>query len=170
MENNYRIRIANEEDLKTAVLIANKGREIMSSNSNPQWDKGYPQKDLLKFDIQLSRLYFVYDEINYDEILGMVVFQKEKDMEYEKETFWEDTYPYISIHRLVSLKKGVGQFVFNEAIALAKRENKSLRIDTHPKNIKMQRLIDYFGFVKKGSFHQEEFIDGCDAIAYELSL
>lgn len=166
--NEFKIRVANKEDLQMAIVIADKGRAIMNNRSNPQWNTGYPEAALLSYDIDLSRLYFAYDEKFPKEILGMAVFQKEKDFEYEQETFWELEGDYICIHRLVSLKKGIGKFIIGEGLALAKKESKCVRIDTHPKNIPMQRLIESFGFIKKGSFYQVGYIDGAYALAFEL--
>ncbi len=164
----FRLRVATESDLKTAKDIADKGRAIMNKRDNPQWDTGYPWEDLLLEDIKLNRLYFAYDNCSPSDILGMAVFQKEKDPDYEGECFWAFNEPYICIHRLVSLQKGIGKFIISEGIALAKRESKCVRIDTHPKNIHMQRLISSFDFHLRGSFYQEGYIDGAYALAYEL--
>jgi RimJ/RimL family protein N-acetyltransferase len=69
---------------------------------------------------------------------------------------------------LVSLYKGIGRFIISEGLALAKSENKCVRIDTHPKNISMQGLIKSFDFIVRGSFYQAEYIDGAYALAFEL--
>jgi ribosomal protein S18 acetylase RimI-like enzyme len=140
----------------------------MQDRDNPQWDTGYPQLALLIEDIKHSRLYFAYDEVDPLNIIGMAVFQKEKDSEYEKENFWKLDGDYICIHRLVSIKKGLGKFILSEGLKLAKKEGKFVRIDTHPKNIPMQSLIRSFGFTVCGSFYQAEYIDGVDAIAFEI--
>lgn len=158
--------VAGEEQL--ASTIGDKGRTIMQSRSNPQWDTGYPQIEVLIEDIELKRLYFAFDDFNPDDIIGMAVFQKQKDEGYEKETFWKLNDDYLCIHRLVSLKKSVGRFIISEGLKIAKKENKVVRIDTHPKNLPMQSLISSFGFVKCGSFYQPEYIDGLYALAFEL--
>lgn len=164
----YKIRLAHAGEEELAVKIGDKGRIIMQDRDNPQWDTGYPQIDLLVEDIKLGRLYFAYDDSNPSEIIGMAVFQKEKDREYEMETFWKLVDEYICIHRLVSLKKGIGKFIIAEGLKLAKEEGKVVRIDTHPKNKPMQSLIRSFGFKECGSFYQAEYIDGLYAIAFEL--
>ena len=163
-----KLRKAIEGEEKKALEIGNLGRKIMQSRSNPQWDTGYPQIDLLTEDIKIGRLYFAFDNNNSEEILGMAVFQEEKDAGYEAESFWTLKGDYISIHRLVALKNGVGRFLIKEGLKLAKSDNKIVRIDTHPKNKAMRKLIESCGFTSCGSFYQEEYIDGLYAIAYEL--
>ena len=168
INNMFKIRLAVKGDEERAAKIGNQGRVIMQNIGNPQWDTGYPQLERLIEDIELSRLYFAYDDEEPLNILGMAVFQKEKDTEYEKENFWKLNDNYISIHRLVSLKKGIGKFIISEGLQLAKEEGKVVRIDTHPKNIPMLSLISFFGFCSCGSFYQAEYIDGVDAIAFEI--
>lgn len=163
----YKLRLAVTGEEEKAAKIGDKGRAIMQGKDNPQWDTGYPELDLLTYDIKLSRLYFAYDDVDPLNILGMAVFQKEKDKEYEQENFWLLKNDYISIHRLVSLKKGIGRFIITEGLNLAKEESKVVRIDTHPKNIPMQALICSLGFNKCGSFYQSGYIDCLDALAYE---
>jgi len=164
----FKLRKAIEGEAQKALEIGNIGRKIMQNRSNPQWDTGYPRIDLLIEDIKIGRLYFACDSNNLEVILGMAVFQEEKDAGYEAEDFWVLKGDYISIHRLVALKKGVGRFLINEGLQFAKSKNKIVRIDTHPKNKTMRKLIESFGFASCGSFYQKEYIDGAYAIAYEL--
>jgi GNAT superfamily N-acetyltransferase len=164
----FKIRLAVTGEEDKATKIGDKGRSLMQNIGNPQWDTGYPQLERLIEDIELSRLYFAYDDEEPFNIIGMAVFQKEKDTEYEAENFWKLNDDYISIHRLVSLKKGIGKFIISEGMKLAKEEGKLVRIDTHPKNFPMLSLIRSFGFSSCGNFYQAEYIDGVDAIAFEI--
>ncbi|MCF7924109.1 MAG: GNAT family N-acetyltransferase, partial [Candidatus Izimaplasma sp.] len=89
----------------------------------------------------------------------------ENDPPY-KEIKWEG-HNSLVIHRiLVDPKyqnKGIGKSLFNKAIELTKRGNyQSLKVDTHPDNIKMQRLIKSMGFKYVG------YIKSINRLAYEL--
>ncbi|MGH4037552.1 MAG: N-acetyltransferase family protein [Sphaerochaeta sp.] len=163
----FNIRKAVEGEEKIALKISDAGRAIMQKRNNPQWDTGYPFEDMLIEDIEKERLYFVFEE-DPSSVVGMAVFQKEKDEDYEDEKFWKYDCPYLSIHRLVSLKKGAGRFLIEEGMKIAEDLKRSVRIDTHPKNIAMQSLIKSLGFEERGSFAQPFYIDGADAIAFEI--
>lgn len=162
---NYNIRLAKKEDVVECRKLADFANELMLSRGNPQWSCGYPQIEILYNDVELKRLYVVEDN---EELVAMIVIQKEKDDTYEKYNFWTDG-PYISVHRIVSKRSGLGRYLINMAIEEAKKIGVNVRLDTHVKNIDMQKLVKSLGFILVGETDQK-YIDKTLALTYELIL
>lgn len=83
---------------------------------------------------------------------------------------------YATIHRsAVALNhqgKNLSGFLFSEVASMAKKESAvSIRIDTHPDNITMQKTLENSGFVKCGEFYISEGDEAGDLrYAYELLI
>ncbi len=160
---NYNIRKAIESDVIGCRLLADYANELMLKRNNPQWSCGYPQIEILYDDVKKEQLYVAYEG---NELIGMVVIQKSKDEIYEKYDFWSDG-PYLSVHRIVSKRSGLGKYFINMAIDMAKEIGANVRLDTHIKNVHMQELVKSLGFVEVGETEQG-YIDNTLAITYEL--
>jgi len=160
---NYNIRKAIESDVIGCRLLADYANELMLKRNNPQWSCGYPQIEILYDDVKKEQLYVAYEG---NELIGMVVIQKSKDEIYEKYDFWSDG-PYLSVHRIVSKRSGLGKYFINMAIDMAKEIGANVRLDTHKKNVHMQELVKSLGFVEVGETEQG-YIDNTLAITYEL--
>ncbi|MGD1822074.1 MAG: GNAT family N-acetyltransferase [Pleomorphochaeta sp.] len=161
----YKIRKATKEDVINCRKLADFANELMIKRNNPQWSCGYPEIEILYKDVEIGQL-FVAEE--NDELVGMVAIQKRKDDIYENYDFWSEG-PYISIHRVVSKRSGLGRVLINMGIEMAKEIGANVRIDTHIKNIKMQALIESLGFSYVGKTEQN-YIDKTLAITYELVI
>ncbi|NCD05403.1 MAG: GNAT family N-acetyltransferase [Spirochaetia bacterium] len=162
---NYNIRKATQSDVIGCRLLADYANELMLKRNNPQWSCGYPEIEILYDDVKKEQLYVAYEE---NELIGMVVIQKSKDKIYEKYDFWSEG-PYLSVHRIVSKRSGLGKYFINMAIDMAKEIGANVRLDTHIKNIHMQELVKSLGFVEVGETEQG-YIDNTLAITYELVL
>lgn len=162
---NYNIRKATLSDVKECRLLADYANELMLKRNNPQWSCGYPEIEILYDDVKKEQLYVAFEN---NELIGMVVIQKSKDDIYEKYNFWSDG-PYISVHRIVSKRSGLGKYFLNMAIDMAKEIGANVRLDTHIKNIHMQALVESLNFVVVGETEQG-YIDNTLAITYELVL
>lgn len=162
---NYNIRIAQKEDVIECRKLADFANQLMLSRGNPQWSCGYPQIEILYNDVEKKQLYVVEEN---NELIAMIVIQKEKDENYEKYNFWTKG-KYISVHRIVSKRSGLGKYLLNIAIDMAKEIGANVRLDTHIKNIHMQRLVESLNFVKVGETDQN-YIDNTLAPTYELVL
>ncbi len=162
---NYNIRKATQSDVIGCRLLADYANELMLKRNNPQWSCGYPEIEILFDDVKKEQLYVAYEE---NELIGMVVIQKSKDEIYEKYDFWSEG-PYLSVHRIVSKRSGLGKYFINMAIDMAKEIGANVRLDTHIKNIHMQELVKSLGFVEVGETEQG-YIDNTLAITYELVL
>jgi RimJ/RimL family protein N-acetyltransferase len=161
----YKIRKATYDDIDECMELAHFANQLMLSRNNPQWDRGYPTVEILKKDVDKNQLIIALEN---DEIVAMMALLEEKDEIYEKYDFWTEG-PYISVHRLVSKRRGLGKRFLTLAIDRAKEIGTNVRIDTHVKNVHMQRLIESLDFQKVGEVDQN-YIDHSLAISYELIL
>ncbi len=159
----YNIRKAKKDDVVECRKLADFANELMLSRNNPQWSCGYPEIEILYNDVKLQQLYVVHDK---DELVGMIAIQEIKDDIYEKYNFWSEG-EYISVHRIVSKRSNLGKYLIQMAIDMAKEKGVNVRIDTHVKNIHMQKLIESLGFVLVGETEQN-YIDKTLALTYEL--
>jgi RimJ/RimL family protein N-acetyltransferase len=138
------IRLTEEKDIPAVLGIYDQARVFMKENGNPtQWTTGAPDKASLSRDLERRVSYVVWDngvivgtfalitpDPNYGEIRGR----------------WLNEEPYIAIHRMASIKRGVGTFVLTEVCS----KYKNVRIDTHRDNVPMRNLLRKMGFVHCG--------------------
>lgn len=158
------IRKSKKEDINEILSIYSSARKYMAENNNPnQWKDGYPQKELIEFDIENRNSYVL---IENNKIAGTFSFIIGEDKTYQKiiNGAWNQNKLYGTIHRLASdgKVKGVAKACFD----FCKSKIDYFRIDTHPNNLTMQNAISKYGFKKCGNiFVKDESI----RIAYDFS-
>lgn len=151
-------------DIERLRFIAGEIREQMKKANLKQWLGNYPDYQDFYNDYQLNGL-FVY-ELDAG-IVGSISILKENDPPY-KEIEWEG-FESIVIHRIMIdpdfQRKGLAEKLFKFAIDYGRKNGyQSLKIDTHPENQKMQKLIGKFNFKYKG------YIKSINRLAYEIML
>ena len=104
-----------------------------------QWQKGYPSREIWENDIKSQQAWVA---IEGNLVLGAFAFQTAPD-------------PYASMHRVcvadTAKGKGVAGKMFAFGFEMARQLGfNSLRIDTHPGNLPMQRALSKSGFVYCG--------------------
>lgn len=144
------IRAARVLELEEIMQIYSSAREFMRAQGNPdQWWSGYPQKELIKSDIERGRCHVVIDG---ESILAVFYAALENDPTYLKiyGGEWGSELPYGVIHRVAvspsARGRGVAGFIFSHMEEKFGR----IRIDTHENNIPMQRALTKAGFVRRG--------------------
>ena len=145
-----KIRKAIENDLERCLEIYANAREYMRENGNPdQWGTEYPYDYLIKEDIELGRLYVV----DCDGVVeGVFLMESGPDETYlEIEGEWLNNEPYYVIHRIAS--SGNAKGVVNLAVEYALQFTKNVRIDTHEKNLTMQKVLTKIGFKHCGTIY-----------------
>ncbi len=160
------IRNTVEADIPAIMEIYARARRFMAEHGNPhQWgDTNWPPEALIRADIEAGKSYvceadgkaaavFFYD-------CGEDIEPTYRDIE---DGAWEKTSPYGVVHRIASAGncKGAGE----ACIRWAYEQCAHLRIDTHPDNLPMQRLLSKLGFTKRGIIHVVE--DDYPRFAYE---
>lgn len=161
-----KFRLAISEDLNEICEILKD--VIKHKNEGMNWTELYPNRDVLKIDIDNKHLYVLEDK----EILGVVVLNSIEDPNY-KNIIWENNENYLVVHRIFTAYKtrgkGYGKILIEKSIELAIKTNlKSIRLDTFSKNISAQEFYKKQGFKYKGSINLQGK-DG-DFYCYELLI
>ncbi len=159
------IRQSTSEDLPRLLEIYESARSFMAQSGNPtQWGNTWPPAYLLKQDIQSGRSYVcLHDE----QVVGTFFFDYGKDIEPTYAVItggkWQNDSPYGVIHRLAGdgSVKGIGAYCIHWCYAQCHH----LRVDTHPDNQVMQRLLIKLGFTRCGIIHVVQ--DNMPRIAFE---
>ncbi|HKL47860.1 MAG TPA: GNAT family N-acetyltransferase, partial [Candidatus Izemoplasmatales bacterium] len=125
------------------------------------WLGDYPNAAHFKADLKSHGLYVYLDK---GQIIGSISILQENDPPYQA-IQWHRQLSLV-IHRFMvdpnHQKKGVGIALFEHAIQLTTIKHQSLKVDTHPDNVKMQKLI------LKMNFEYMGYLSSINRLAYEL--
>lgn len=151
----FAYRKAKTEDLNEIMRIYTSAQAFMEANDNPQWGKGFPDENDVKCGIVGGVLYAVTAP---DGEIAAVFSAVGYDRDYDNiNGGWLSDGKYLAVHRVASAEKyrgkGAAKFIVNcAAIEIAKvRKCKSVRMDTHAKNIPMRSLLTSQGFTECGT-------------------
>ena len=155
------IKKANLSQLPPIMAIYENARRFMAQSGNPdQWGTTHPTEEMIRQDIQQGNCHVLMDG---EEILAVFYFAVESDPTYGYiEGAWLNDAPYGVIHRIAVGENGRGVAAACFAFALERCEN--LRIDTHEKNLPMQRCLAKNGFTRCGIIYLK---NGDPRIAYQ---
>jgi len=141
------------DEINRVMEIIEDARELLKLEGNGQWQFGYPNRNDLIDDINLSRLYGVY----FNDILISVcaISGYEEAYHHLYEGKWLSNLEYLVMHRVAISKdyrgKGLGHHIFYLFDEVSKEMGiKSLRIDTHENNHIMRHLMESHGFIYCG--------------------
>jgi len=149
------LRKTRPEELDEVMRILAGARDFMHSRRIPQWDNGYPSRELISADMHRGDSYVLEEP---GALLGVCTVTLLPDPSYAAltEGAWlcADE-PYAALHRVAvnpaCRGRGIGREIFSHAEALARELGvTSLRGDTHPQNKLMRRLFDASGFTLCG--------------------
>ncbi|MBO0476093.1 GNAT family N-acetyltransferase [Vagococcus sp. DIV0080] len=151
----YSVRLGKENDLEQILAVIDSGRKQLASRNIPQWRNNEgPNKAVIMTDLQLEEGYVLLED---KEIVGYGTITKGKQEGYEpiKNGEWLGEEAYVSLHRIAikeTIKeRGKGQFLLSYLILEAQKQGYTdIRIDTHPLNIPMQKVIQKAGFNFRG--------------------
>lgn len=166
--------IAKTEHLEEMCRITNEAKEQLKRLGLDQWQKGYPSREVWEEDIKNQCTWLAVEE---NKILGIFAFQTTPDVSYgEIEGEWLTDREYASMHRVCvsddSKGKGVAGKMFAYGFEMAKKLGFfSMRIDTHPENIPMQKALGKAGFQACGTIYLKGGCeDGDPRVAFEKIL
>ncbi len=151
-------------DVPAVAKLAVKTRLHMLSIGLQQWPGNYPDQARFQNDYEQNALFLYFEE---DKILGSISLLPDDESAYREIQWFKDH--SLVIHRLIvdpdRQRQGIGQKLFAFAIAKAQEEGyASVKVDTHPDNLRMQALIKRMGFVDVG------YLSGINRLAYEYVL
>lgn len=164
------IRKANVNDFNEVYDILLMGRELHRRLNINQWTISFFTREEILAIIDKFYLYI----IDY-KIAGVMYINRGYDKDYNRidDGNWlNNDSEYMVIHRVAVHEdyygRGIATRLISFAIEEAKREGlKSIRIDTHPDNLPMQKTISKHSFKKCGII----YIDGkYERYAYEMLL
>lgn len=169
-----KIKHANLSDIIQIMEVISDAKNLLKNSGSPQWNTDdYPSKETFINDINNNVLYALWDNST---LVGVMACLKGIDENYEKiKGHWISDGPYLSIHRIAIRKEYYhtksSHQLMAYAINLAKESNcKSIKVDTHPLNIPMQKLLLHFNFVHCGTITLiRSKIDNL-RLAYELII
>jgi len=163
-----RLRKSRENDLKYIIEIINEAKEFLKESKIDQWQQGYPNEEVILKDIENQHSYVLEDD---NKIIGTVAlsFDGEETYDLIYDGKWISNNEYAVIHRIAASKKcnikGIGTEIIKniEKICIDKGiEN--IKIDTHEKNLVMQKLLEKNNFKYCGVIYLE---DKAKRIAFE---
>ena len=159
------IRKARQADLPRILEIYGVAREFMVKTGNPrQWARrNWPPEALISRDIQEEKCHVCVEN---HRIIAVFYYHFGSDIDptYRKieGPGWRFAGPYGVVHRIAAEQgHGAGRFCLQWAM----KQAGSLRIDTHPDNRVMQKLLESLGFERRGIIHVQE--DNDPRIAFE---
>ena len=159
------IRMTTPDDLPRVLAIYEHAREQMRRNGNPtQWGASWPPEPLLREDVRVGRSYLVVDGA---EICGVFVFFVGEDETYRKiDGAWLNDERYGVLHRIASA--GIRPGVLRAALDFCEARVDNMRVDTHPDNAIMRKLLTRFGYTPCGIIYVRE--DSYPRIAFQKKL
>lgn len=166
--------LAKMEYLEQMCEITEQAKAQIRRMGFDQWQKGNPSREGWIQDIEEGNAWALVDG---EEVLGLFTFFTTPDPAYAviEEGAWltGDDSPYAAMHRVCVSDKCKGQGMvgkmFAKVFELAKEHGMpSVRIDTHPENVPMQRALKKAGFEYCGKIYLKGGMeDGALRIAFE---
>ena len=172
------------DDIDRILEIIEKAKAELKKMGLDQWQKGYPNREVIESDVKKGISYVLEETAENNEnseekvsgkIVGTIVLSPEREEPYSKiEGKWiTDDDDYMVVHRLAVdsdvKNKGLATKIleFSEGVCI---ENKilSLKADTHENNEPMKRLLVKNGFSFCGLIYLDREPDlGAKRTAYE---
>ena len=171
------LRRATKADLPAILTIINEAKVYLKEQGINQWQAGYPTNQDIEKDIEQQISYVLMVD---GQIAGTAALWPDNDVNYDdiQEGSWRGNPDdkYMSIHRIAISSKFRGQRLsekmmqglFTISSLLGYDE---VRVDTHPLNKGMQKVITNNGFEYRGiiDFIDENEVDN-KRFAYQLYL
>lgn len=163
-------RPTQQEDIPAVMGIVRQAQAYLKSQGIDQWQNGYPNGEVIAQDIAAGESYVLLKD---GQVVGTTVisFRPEKNYEVIYEGNWLSDAPCAVIHRICVDDALKGQGLSGRMIAEAEAQCQergvaSIKVDTHRKNLSMQRLLEKHGFARCGIIYSD---DG-ERIAFEKIL
>ena len=166
------IRIAETTDIDGISEVLESGRAFLQSQGLSQWQDGYGPSLYVGEDIanNWGRVFVAQEDV----ICGYAALVEGEDEGYAniKDGCWDSSHQrYISIHSVAIgagfRGKGFAEPFMRGLIEIAEGMGyRDIRVDTHPQNVIMQKVISRSGFIYRGMV--EYAIPDGKRMAYQL--
>ena len=173
------VRATTVDDIDRVMEVLADGRRAIAALGIDQWQAGYPFRETIEADVANGQSFVVIDD---GAVVGTFMMTYDGEPTYDAiDGSWltgtDSTDPaYGCIHRIAvcdeARGRGVAKFAIAEGIRLAgERGAESVRIDTHPGNVRMRGLCDCMGFSECGTIYISHAGEGTpDRVAFEIVL
>ncbi len=146
---------ASMEDLNGVMDVFESARELLKADGSPQWQNGHPNQADFVRDIKNGHTYVLIVD---DVVAATACLIPGPDADYATiyEGRWQNPeLKYAAIHRVaVSANyrgKGLSRKLFTNLFKVTQELGfEEIRVDTHKKNLRMQSLLESFGFIRSG--------------------
>ena len=164
---------AGVEDIDAIVRVGDEGRAALAALGIDQWRQGGPTRSAVTADVAAGRAHVAVPAGNLARagapgtgrsVAGIMALCPDGEPDYARVTAgaWLVASPdtpdagqvrYLALHRVAVARdwrrRGVARFMFERAIERAREWGfSSVRVDTHPGNVPMQRTLESLGFVR----------------------
>lgn len=151
-------RLATQDDFEGIWSVLLDGKAVLGRLGIDQWQGSYPSRDIVLADIAADHSYVIEED---GKILATTVISFSGEQVYDRiDGAWltdstSDNPRYAVLHRVASLStqsgRGLGRMLLESGLQVAReRGSESVRIETHPDNEPMLRLIERCGFTRCG--------------------
>lgn len=166
---NLELVVAEIGDVEFALRSVRGAQERLARAGIDQWQNGYPNRERLEEDVRLG-IGRVLVADGQRVAYGVLTYDGERAYDDLRGGEWLTSgAAYATIHRLCVAEEEVGKGYGRAFMECAEREAAmrvaSIRVDTHPDNLIMQRLISSLGYRYCGVVEYES-----PRLAYELCL
>lgn len=185
----FTIRRACADEAAAVLDVIEDGRRAIAELGIAQWQNGYPDLTAVERDIAVGACWVAAAGAEAEcALLGTCAVCLERDVDYAAAgaagVRWltrDDTGrvepPYVAVHRCAVAagdgRRGVMSALLLAAVRLARTEGRrSVRMDTHPGNVRMRGFLERHGFTELAAFHMvgHPVPDDDVRIAYEKLL
>ncbi len=155
------IQKASLADIEEIAKLARVITEDIHRLGIDQWSDKYPLYEHFKKDYDLNGLFIIKKD---NIIVASISILPENDPFYHEISWLKEK--SLVVHRLMVdplyMRHRLGSLLMSFAIQKAMNENyQSMKVDTHPDNLRMQNLLKSLGFVEIG------YIPGMNRIGFE---
>ncbi len=169
-----KIKLANISDIPQIMEVISDAKNLLKQSGSLQWNTdSYPNEETFINDINNHVLYALWDNTT---LVGIIACINGIDENYKQiKGHWIANGPYLSIHRIAIRKEYYhtksSHILIDYAINLAKSlDCISIKVDTHPLNIPMQKLLLHFNFTYCGIIELLRSNIDNKRLAYELII
>ncbi|MBC8584418.1 GNAT family N-acetyltransferase [Youxingia wuxianensis] len=147
-------RLAQKTDLPKMMAMIDTAKISLKAAGVDQWQKGYPDGEVLLSDFTQQVSWVAVQD---GEPVGMITILSGIEPCYHTiyDGAWLNDEPYLSLHRVcvdgARKGQGIAGFLFSQAEEIARQQGIiSLRVDTHPENVPMNRAVKKAGYLYCG--------------------
>lgn len=167
---NIEIIKAGYGDLDRISEIIGKAVEYFRGAGIPQWQNGYPSREIIKKDIDDG--YYYVAKIDGEIVAGAYISAEHEPTYDQIDGAWLNDSKYCCIHRICVDNrykgKGIAGAIVRKAEDIARHNrSRNLRCDTHEKNKSMRRMLEKNGFLLCGNITLE---NGDPRVAYQKKM